>query len=256
MLEEMELRTAFDFYRNRFADAGDFTFIFVGAFTEKEIEPLVLTYLATLPTEARDETWKDVGIRPPDGTVERTVRRGLEPKAQVRIVFTGPFTWTQENRHALTSLGSVLRIKLREALREEKGGTYGVSAGGSPIHYPREEYRFAVAFGCAPERVDELVKAVFDQIDSLKNYDVDSSYITKVKETQWREREVSMKQNGFWLSALEFTLSNDIDPMQILTYRELIATLNPDVIREAAREYLNTERYAKFILLPAGENRP
>ncbi len=251
MLDEMDLKKSFAFYRDRFADAGNMTFIFVGSFTEKDIEPLILTYLATLPALNRHDKWRDLGIKPPDGVVTRTVTRGIEPKAQVRIVFTGPFTWSRENRHAINALASVLRIKLREALREEKGGTYGVSVGASPIHYPREEYRFTVAFGCAPERVDELVKNVFEQIDSVKNYGVADSYITKVKETEWREREVSLKENGFWLSALEFCLSNDIDPKQILTYNELVSALNSGIIKDAARTYLNTEKYAKFILLPS-----
>ncbi len=250
MLEEMNLKKSFAFYRDRFADASDFTFIFVGSFTEQEIEPLIQTYLATLPSLGRHEKWRDVGIRPPDGVVTRTVMRGIEPKAQVRIIFSGPFTWSRENRHAITALASVLRIKLREALREEKGGTYGVSVGGSPVHYPREEYRFSVSFGCAPERVDELVKTTFEQIDSLRNFGVAESYITKVKETEWREREVSLKQNGFWLSALEFCLNNEIDPRQILTYNELVAALTSKVVKDAARTYLSTKEYAKFIMLP------
>jgi zinc protease len=249
-LDEMDLHKSFTFYRDRFADASDFTFIFVGSFAEAQIEPLILTYLGGLPSLERHDRWKDLGIRPPDGVVNRTVMRGIEPKAQVRIIFSGPFTWSRENRHAIAALASVLRIKLRESLREEKGGTYGVSVSGSPIHYPREEYRFSVAFGCAPERVNELVTAAFTQIDSLKEFGVAESYITKVKETEWRERQVSLKQNGFWLSALEFCLSNEIDPYQILTYNELITALNSDVIRDAARKYLNTKEYAKFILLP------
>ena len=250
MLEEMDLKRSFAFYRDRFADAGDFTFIFVGSFSEKEIEPLIRTYLATLPSHGRSEKWKDVGIRPPKGVVAKTVARGIEPKAQVRMIFSGPFTWSRENRHAMAALASVLRIKLREALREEKGGTYGVSVGGSPIHFPRAEYRFTVSFGCAPERVDELIKTALEQIDSLKIFGAADSYITKVKETEWREREVSLKQNGFWLSALEFCLSNDIDPKQILTFTELIAALTSDVVRDAARTYLNTNEYATFILVP------
>jgi zinc protease len=251
MLDEMDLKKSLTFYRNRFADASDLTFIFVGSFAENDIEPLILTYLATLPSLNRHEKWRDLGIKPPGGVVTRTVMRGIEPKAQVRIVFTGPFTWSRENRHSINALASVLRIKLREALREEKGGTYGVSVGASPVHYPRAEYRFTIGFGCAPDRVDELVRNAFDQIDSVKSYGVADSYITMVKETEWREREVSLKENGFWLSALEFCLSNDIDPKQILMYNELVSALSLDIIRDAARTYLGTKDYAKFILLPS-----
>ncbi len=138
MLGEMNLAKSLAVYRERFANAGQFTFIFAGSFDPKGIEPLLATYLGSLPSTGKEETWRDLGIRPPPGVVRKVVRRGLEPKAQVRITFTGPFRWTRENRFALNTLGEVLNIKLRESLREDKGGVYGVGAGAVPIRIPEE----------------------------------------------------------------------------------------------------------------------
>ena len=51
----MNLDKSMAFYKNRFADASDFTFVFVGSFDVNAIRPLVETYLATLPSIGRKE---------------------------------------------------------------------------------------------------------------------------------------------------------------------------------------------------------
>src|ERR1041385_6252857 len=151
----MDLGSSLRIYRDRFADASGFTFVIVGNVTPEKLRPLVLEYLGGLPSLHRGETWKDVGITPPRGVIEKSVKKGIEQKSQVQITFTGPFTWSQENRYTLTSLTSALEIRLGEILREEKGGTYGVSVSGSAEQFPAPRYSLRIGFGCAPGRVEE-----------------------------------------------------------------------------------------------------
>jgi zinc protease len=147
-------------------------------------------------------------------------------------------------------MASVLRIKLREALREEKGGTYGVGVGASTWQYPRPEYRLTVSWGCSPDRVEELVKTAMEQIDSVENFGASDIYITKVKESQKREREVSLKENRFWLSSLQSAYYNNEDPMNILKYDELIEKVNSDYVQKAAQKYFDMKNYVEVKLLP------
>ncbi len=90
------------------------------------MKPFVETYLASLPSTGRKETWKDHNVTPPATVVERRVEKGLEPQSHTRIVFTGPFTYSQEQRIAIRAVATVLQTRLREILREELGGTYSV----------------------------------------------------------------------------------------------------------------------------------
>ena len=96
----MSLDKSIAFYRNRFADASDFTFVFVGSFDVNALRPLIETYLATLPSTGRKESWKDVGLRRARGVVERRVMKGIESRSQTQLVFTGPFAvQPAESRH-------------------------------------------------------------------------------------------------------------------------------------------------------------
>ncbi len=253
LLDEIDPVESYDIYNDRFADAGDFTFVFVGNFSPDTLRPFILEYLGSLPSKGRTESWRDVGIVHPRGIIKKTVHKGLEPKSRVNLTFTGEYDWNRENNYAFSSMADVLRIKLRETMREDMSGTYGTSVSASSSLYPKEEYGISITWGCAPDRVDEMIATVFSVIDSLKTYPVDPVYITKVSETQRRAFETNLEQNQFWLSSLVNYSFRGQDPAMILEYPELIRTLDPEMIRDAAGKYFNTANYVQVVLLPEEE---
>ena len=184
----------------------------------------------------------------PTGVIQKTVYKGIEPRSQTRVVFTGPFDWTRESRYALRALGDVLRIRLREVLREDMGGTYGVSAGGSGSRDPVPDYRFSIGFGTAPERLEEMVDAVFLQIDSLQTSGPTQEDIDKVKEMQRREYETDLRENSFWLGQLAASERYGLDLGNIITYETMIDRLTPEMVRAAAQIYLRTNNYVQVTL--------
>jgi zinc protease len=253
LVGEMDMAAAYDFYSDRFADADDFTFYIVGNFTTEGIRPLVASYLGALPATDRVETWRDPGVTPPRGVVKKTVRKGIEEKAQVGIVFTGPFAWSPENEHALKSLASVMEIDLREVLREDLGGTYGVGISAEAHPYPKPEYGLWITFGCDPHRVDELTRTVFDKIEGLRTQGPEGDYVDRVKEAQSRGYEVNLRNNAFWLRELRTSGFEGTDPSLILRYPELVRRLSVDLMRETAATYLDTANYVQVVLLPENE---
>ncbi len=250
VLGEIDPEVALEVYRKRFADASDFTFIIVGNFSPDAIAPLVRTYLASLPAADRRESWRDIGVRRPEGVVEVEVEKGLEPKAQVQLLFSGDAEWSRENQHQLTSLASVLRIRLREILREDLGATYGTSVNGGISWRPLERYSFTISFGCAPEEADSLVAEIFTEIKRLKAEGVESSYVEKVQEIQRRQRETSLKENGFWLGGLKTYYARDLDPRLLLDFDRLVEGVTPETVQHTAQQYLNPERYVLGVLKP------
>jgi zinc protease len=144
----------------------------------------------------------------------------------------------------------VLDIKLRETVREEKSGTYGISISGSTWFTPDQHYRISIRWGCEPARVDELSQAVFAVIDSVKNFGPDDLDITKVRETQLRSFETNLQENGWWNNRLGDAYWAKYDHELILKLPEQAAALSRNMIREAAKKYFSTENIARFVLLP------
>ncbi len=250
LLKEINLDRAYEVYKERFSDASGFTFFFVGNFKTDEIKPLVETYIGGLPSPKKNETFKDLGITPPKGTVTKTVKKGIEPKSAVSMRMTMPFDYNRKNRNDVNSLIRLLNIKLRESLREEKSGVYGVSCQASPKHYPKPSLEVTIGFGCAPSNVDSLVAAALTVIESIKQNGCNDKDLVKVKELSLREREIGLKDNQFWLGVLSSNYMNGENILDLLQYTDYINNLKSDDFKRFANQYLKTDNYAKFTLMP------
>ena len=251
-LSEWDLDRSIDFYRGRFSQLSDWTFVFVGAFDPDTLRPLVERWIGGLPANKGIETWRDTGVRPPAGVVEKTVRKGIEPRAQTLLVFSGPAEYRVEERHRIATLADVLDIRLREVLREDLGGTYGAGVSGSISRAPEQRFTFQVGFGAEPERLEELVGATFEEIARLQSEGPDSATLAKVKETQRREWQTSLRENGFWLGQLARAARDGSDPRGLLGFPARVDALTAEMIKDAATKYLSRERYVRVSLLPAG----
>jgi zinc protease len=249
-IDQWNLQSSLAFYKDRFADASDFTFVFVGSFDVAGMKPLVERYLGGLPSLHRNETWRDVGARLPAGVIEKTVEKGIEPKSQTAIVFSGPFDYDPLHRTTLRAMAHILQTRLLETLREQLGGTYSVSVNASGQRIPRPEYQLSIQFGSDPQRVDPLVKRVFEEIEKLKTNGPDEKEVTDEKEALLREFETSSKQNSFLLSQIAAKYQNGEDVAGIWQAPELYKKLDAESIHEAARAYLNTMNYVRVTLVP------
>jgi zinc protease len=250
IIAEMSLDKSCAFYKDRFADAGDFTFLFLGNLDPEAMKPLVEKYVGSLPALNRKETWRNVGINPPSGVVQKEVRKGMEPKSQTAVVFSGAFQYDQAQRTAIRALGLILDSKLREIVREELSGTYGVMVRPAYSKIPDKEYTLMISFGCDPARVDELVKAVFQEIENLKTKGPSDKDVSDAREGLFREYETGMKQNSWLLTQIAAKYQLREDPRELLAIEKSFQTLSPQVIQEAASTYLKTDNYVKVTLYP------
>ncbi|HEY6088293.1 MAG TPA: insulinase family protein [Gemmatimonadaceae bacterium] len=253
-LDRIDPFKSYDFYKDRFSNASGFTFVLVGNLKPDSIKPLIEKWLGALPSTGKKETWRDTGVRPPAGVVQRVVKKGTEPKARTALVFTGPFEYTRQNRYHLSALSELLNIKLREALRENLGGTYGVSVNSGASREPTPAYRFTIGFGSAPERLEALTAAALAQIDSVKKFGTTPEYLTKVKEAAFRSRETALKQNGYWLSQIASFDQSGWPLADIPNGDKLISSLTVQDLQRAAAKYLRNDNYVRVSLYP--ENYP
>jgi zinc protease len=250
MIDEWNLEKSLSFYKDRFADASDFTFVFVGSFDLATMKPLAERYLGALPAINRKETWKDVGVRTATGVIEKKVEKGIEPKSQAAIIFSGPFEYNQTQRIAIRAMSDILETKLQETIREELGGTYSIGANPGYQRIPNPEYTITIQFGCAPERTDDLVKRVFQEIEKFKASGPTEKQLTDEKEALLREFETNYKQNNYLLAQLVQKYQLGEDPAGLLNIPEHYKKLDAAAVQQAAKKYLNTNSYIKVTLFP------
>jgi zinc protease len=249
-VDKWDLEKSFAFYKDRFSDASDFTFVFVGDLDLAALRPFAERYLASLPATHRTENWKDIGARVTPGVIAKTVEKGIEPKSQVSIFYSGPFEWDDMPRIEINAVAQILQERLREAIREELGGTYSITASGGGSRIPRKEFTFSVQFGCDPQRVPDLLKRVYAEMEKLKDEGPTAQEMTSLKATLLRGYETNSRQNAFVMSQLVGRYQFNEDPAEAWKLPEFYNKLDAEGIRKAAKTYLSSDNRIQVTLMP------
>ncbi|MEY4904441.1 MAG: hypothetical protein RLZZ292_2256, partial [Bacteroidota bacterium] len=255
-LDQVNLDKAIELYKERFHDGGDFTFFFVGNLTTLDnVAGNLAAYIGGLPNDPKGDYFKDLNIPTAKGTIKSVVKKGVAPKSQVQIYYTGEAKYTRQNRNELSALTEILKIKLRESLREDKGGVYGIGISSSINHFPTSSYTTTINFSCAPERVEELIAAVKAEIEKVKLNGAEEKDMTKVRETRRVEMETGRKENSFWLQNLMSIYQNGEDTTikaleSVEKLNEYYNALTSKDYKRLANQYFDLKNVATFVLLP------
>ena len=239
------------YYRERFANAADFTFLMVGAFKTDEVLPLVGRYVGSLPSAGTPSAkFRDVGMGFPKDIVRERVTRGQEPRARTVISFSAEPPLEEQEQARVEAATDVLQIALRDILREELGETYGVSVGLSQPLPQRGAGRIAVTFGGAPDKIDSMVERVIKEVQRLQAEGPTADLTTRAKETARRSHQTALRQNGYWLNRLQSSKLLGRDPMLILGREERIDAIAPENLHEMYKKYFPQDRYTVVTLVP------
>jgi zinc protease len=254
-VDQWNLDRSMAFYRARFADASNFTFVFVGSFTVEALKPLVEKYIGSLPATHAHETWRDVGIKPPTGIVNKTVQQGIAPKSEVAIVFKGPFQYDDAHRLAMRAMALVLQSRLNDAIRQELGGTYSITANQMVEKAPRPEYTVRIEWTCDPARTADLVQRVLQEIEYVKATPLEPGQMTLVREALKREFEANSQDNGYLLNEISerYADGDAAGVGAIWNLPDRLGLLTAGAIQEAATRSLNASNYVIVTLVPQGK---
>jgi zinc protease len=250
LVDEMDLQRSYAFYKDRFADASDFTFVFTGSFDLATIRPLVERYLASLPSLNRRESWKNEGVTPPRGVVEKVLRKGIEPKSQTAVVFSGPVTFDTTQEVTLDALSIVLEGRLRRSLREALRGTYGVEVGANASKIPVARFSVTVEFGCDPDRTNELLSTAFKEIERLRAEGPTEAEVADAREALNVSHQTDLAENARLAGRIVERYELSEDPMEFFGLPNEFQRLTAAGLREAAKEYLDTSNVVKVTMFP------
>jgi zinc protease len=249
---DWNLAKALAFYKARFADASNFTFIFVGSFTTDAIKPLVETYIASLPATHAKETWRDVGIAPPAGKIEKTITMGIAPKSNVAIVLSGPFEYDAPHKLAMRTVTMLLQSRLFDTIRQDLGGTYSITANLETQKFPRPQYAVRIEWTCDPARTDSLVQRVWQEIAFVRDVRLSAQQLMAVRGSLLRDFEQESQENGYLLNAIarDYDESGGKNVADVERLPDQIAALTSTAIHDAARTYLNAANSVTVIQNP------
>ncbi len=203
MFDKVDYNRIMELYKDRFADASDFTFILVGNIDEAKATPLLEQYLGSLPSINRKESYRDTKMEYRKGIYNNDFVREMETaKSTVFMVSHGDVKFTHKNNLMMNMMGQLLDIIYIQTVREEAGGTYGVNCAGVIMNRPKEEGLFQIMFETDPTRRPEMVKLIKEGIDLYINEGPKPEDLAKVKEYMLKTHKENVKENTYWLQAL------------------------------------------------------
>ncbi|WP_455667390.1 M16 family metallopeptidase [Phocaeicola sp.] len=238
LVDQIDYAKIMDMYKDRFKDASDFTFIFVGNIKPEEVEPMIETYLGSLPSINRKETFRDNKIYMRQGEYKNIFSKQLEtPKATVLVINNGKCAYTLKNQIMMSMLSQILDIMYTESVREKEGGTYGVSAYGSISKYPKEEAVLQIYFDTDPEKRAKMTEIILNELNQFAKEGPSAENLSKVKEFMLKKHKENVKENGYWVNVLDEYFWDQTD--MNTGYDEMVNSISAKDLQEFTKALLD-----------------
>lgn len=203
MVDQIDYDRILEMYNDRFKDASDFTFYFVGNIDLETAKPLIAEYLGALPAINRKETFKDTKMSIRKGVYKNEYAKEQQtPTATIVFLYSGRAPYTLKNDILLSFATQVLDMVYTEEVREKEGGTYGVNCFGDLQKYPKEQLLLQIVFQTDPAKKDKLAGIVVDELKKLAAEGPSDVHLQKVKEYMLKKYADNQKENGYWMNNL------------------------------------------------------
>jgi len=249
-LDSISLEKAYEVYRDRFADASQANFVFVGNFNTDSIKPLLEQYLGALPSLNRKEKAVKLPVLVPKGQLVKTVTKGTDNKASVLLVYNGDCVYSTENKMQLQALSEILQYRLLTSLRENAGEVYTPSVNANMSKEPDQRFGVNVSFGCAPEHVEHLVGLVQQDITNLQQQGATADEVQKFKAGFQKQYELQSESNEFWLQFISGKIEGKEELKELPNIEKQLSRVNGASIKAASKNYLSGKNVIRFVALP------
>jgi zinc protease len=234
-LNKVDYNKAIALYKERFANAGDFTFFITGNVELDSIKPYVETYLGGLPSSKGKEAFKDLKIYPPKGLVKNHFTKKMStPVSNVIVIYSGEVPAMLQNMVLMNYVQSILDIAYTENIREKEGGTYGVVVRGGINKFPKERFTFQIQFDTDPAKRDKLLGLVYADIKRITTEGPSNENVNKIKEYTLKSHQEALTKNSYWANAISSYVINGMDVNT--DYEKIVSSVTPAMVRDFAKK--------------------
>lgn len=248
-LKKVDYDKIMTMYNQLFFNPGSFVFTLVGNIDPDAIKPAVLTYLGSLKGQATQGEFIHVPMDVMKGTTKNIFQKEMQnPKASVFNVFSGKIERTLKNRITMDIFDQILDIVYTEKVREDEGGTYGVSSRGSIARYPENQTILQIVYDTDPAKMEHLNAIVHKELKDIAVNGPREADFNKVKEFMNKKYSENIKQNSYWLGMLDTYYYYGED-----NHSDYLTTLNAitmDDVKLFVEELLAQENEIVVVMMP------
>lgn len=248
--DKISYQRILDIYKERYGDASDFTFTFVGNLNVDSIRPYIEQYLATLPANGRvDKPSPDALPKIMNGKLENHFSREMQtPKSSVFQLYSGKSEYNLKNLLTASLLSQILDLVYTETIREAEGGSYGVYAGVSLSDFPKGQTTLQVFFDTDPEKWENMVRIVDEEIQRIATDGPKSEHLTKSRDNMLKRHNERLQENSYWLNVIDSYYFRGMDAYT--NYKETLESITADDIKKFMSDFIGQGNCVEVVMGP------
>ena len=236
--DKVDYAKSLKLYADRFKDANNFVFTFVGNIDPETFEPMMEQYIGALKTKKNSENWTDKAAIITDKDVNNHYTKAMEnPKVTCYMVYNGDMKFDRKNQLAMQALSDVMDIVYTEKIREDEGGTYGVGVNGNLSNRPKETFMFLIGFETNKEMYEKLIGVAKAELQNVADNGPREQDLKKVKEFLVKKHAEDMESNRYWMNCIQTMDRDGYNPMK--NYNDIINGITGDDVANMAKAVLN-----------------
>ena len=248
-LKDINYDRILEIAKERFQNAGQFTFVIAGNFDEQTIRPLIEQYIASLPaTKAKPEQFKEVITFAKGEVVNQFKVKTESPKATAREMWYAEMPYTLDNIVKLDAVGQVLSMIYLKTIREDESAAYSCGAAGHFNTGTNQPKALLQAY-CPmnPDKSELAVRLLHEGIQNMAKQ-VDADQLQKVKDYMLKQADIDAKQNSYWINTITTFKEYGLDVYT--DYKKTVEALTVDNVRDFLNELLKSGNHVEVIMTP------
>ncbi len=248
-LDHVSYDRILEIYQERFSDASNFKTVIIGNYDEEELRQLLCQYLATLPSTRKHEQTDYNNIPQIIGgqSVHKFTKNMATPLANVSIFYTADVPFTAKSDLELDFLKRCLSIVYTDSVREEKGGTYGVSVDFELAKDDHPNATFKISYNANPDRYEELNPIIYQQLQNIADNGPLESSMSKIKQYLTKQYAQMAITNDYWSYIIWHELDDNVD--FDLDYCKMVEKMTATDVQRMAQRMLAAERCIEVTML-------
>ena len=249
--EKIDYHRMIDMYKERYADASDFIFTFVGNVNKDTIRPLLEQYLATLPSLNRKEVADENQITPFNkGKIKNHFSKKMEtPKSSIGLMYSGMMPYNFKNYLITQLLSQILDLTYTDKVRGDESASYGVSVNILLYDFPEGRITAQIYYNTDPDKQDKIIDIVKSEFERIAIDGPSQTYLEKSRANIIKSRVEMMQQNDYWLTAIDTYYSRNFDAHT--DFDNIMNSITAEDIKSFTKEFLDQGNEIEVVMYPA-----
>lgn len=251
-IKSINPQRAMQIYKERFADANHFTFLFIGNFNPDSLKPLLQTYIASLPTSQRKETYQDLKMQYAKGEIRRDLKAKNLERSFASLYISQNWNYSPQEEYWVETVAEVVNLKMKQLFTQKGINVYPFNFQPVAAKIPTPSIAFHLQMGASPTEIASYLALFYQTLEEIKKTGITDEEMNQIRNKQLQNINEGLNNSAYYYSQIlmpyyYFGKTQTLLPKE---KRQLIEKLEKTTLQTALQRYLNVENIVQLVIYP------